>query len=191
VKIKVLKGIFYTVILLSIIWSSFTFLVQLYSLEIDETSISTFIVDGDTFDIYSGDRIRLADIDTPEKGEWGYYEATEALRTLIYNKKVYLDIDDIGWTDRYGRLVCLVYVDYNSTHYLNVNEVLLVGGFASIWDHPNEFYPASWTLFVPKLGINGLMKLLLISSIVGVLIVFLINLILKKIWNHFPLRSLC
>ena len=32
---------------------------------------------------------------------------------------------------------------------LNVNEWLVESGYASIWDHYNEFDPYSWSLWVP------------------------------------------
>jgi len=186
-KVKVLKGAFFFIILILISWNSFSLLVSIYSLEIDKTSIATYIVDGDTFDIATGERIRLADVDTPERGKAGYFEASMFINNLIYNKKVYLDIDDIYVYDTYGtRLVCLVYVDYNSTHYLNVNEALLVGNFAYLSNYDNEFNPFMWTLFIPKLSVNGLLRLLLISFIIGLIATFVLNLILRKIRKLLP-----
>lgn len=186
-RIKLLKRIFYSIIAVVITLSLFSVLVHIYSLEIDYTSVAVNIVDGDTFDIASGERIRLADVDSPELGESGYHEASTFLTAIIYNKHVYLDVDDIGWTDRYGRLVCLVYINYNSTHYLNVNEALIAGNFASVWDHPNEFDPITWRLYVPKLGLSGIFRLLLSSSIVGTLGAYLINRILGKIRKILPI----
>jgi len=125
-KLRLLKGAFFSIVLISIILGSYSTLISMFSMEVDASSIATHIVDGDTFDISSRDRIRLADVDTPEWGEAGFDEASEFLSRLIFNKKVYLDIDDIHKYDTHGsRLVCLVYVDYDSTHFLNVNEALL------------------------------------------------------------------
>ena len=109
------------------------------SVEIDKTAVVSRVIDGDTFDTASGDRVRLADVDAPEKGESGYYDARDFLISLVYNKRVYLDIDDIYGTDKYGRVVCVVYVEYNSTHFKNVNKALLVGGYAVIKNFHNEF----------------------------------------------------
>ena len=120
------------------------------SMETDKTTVVSRVIDGDTFDTTSGDRIRLADVDAPEKGESGYYDAKNFLIGLVYDKTVYLDIDDIYRTDKYGRLVCVVYVDYNSTHFKNVNEALLVEGYAVIWNFYNEFNPSTWSLYYPK-----------------------------------------
>lgn len=46
-------------------------MIQVYG-EVDKTSTVTNIVDGDTFDIATGERIRLADVDCPEYYESGY-----------------------------------------------------------------------------------------------------------------------
>lgn len=185
-KFKILKGAILSILVIVITFGVYSTLISFYLIEIDAISIATNIVDGDTFYIATGDRIRLADVDTPESGEWGFSEASQALRDLIDNKKVYLDIDDIGWTDRYGRLVCLVYVDYNSTHYLNVNAALLAGHYASLWDHYNEFDPNTWNLLVLKLNINGMLRLLLVSFIIGLVTTYIINLVVKKIRKLLP-----
>jgi endonuclease YncB( thermonuclease family) len=96
--------------------------------ENDKTVVVSTVIDGDTFYTVSGDTIRLADIDAPEQGDTGYDDARNLLTSLVYNKQVYLDIDDISRTDTYGRLICVVYADHNSTHLKNVNKTLLSGG---------------------------------------------------------------
>ena len=112
-RMKIVKGLFSIVLVFVISISVYSSVLSFYSVEIDLTSTVTYIVDGDTFDITSGDRIRLADIDCPERGDSGFYEATDALSDLIYGKTVYLDIDDVYVYDTLGsRLVCLVYVEY-------------------------------------------------------------------------------
>lgn len=116
--------------------------------EIDAQGTVTYIVDGDTYDMNSVGRVRLADIDCPDQGEAGCQEAEDYLSSLIYNKLVYVDIDDVYGTDIYDRTVAVVYVRYNSTHLLNVNKNLLVQGFATIWNFDNEFNPYTWDLFV-------------------------------------------
>jgi len=118
--------------------------------EIDMVSTVVSVYDGDTFTLATGDKVRLADINAPEVGEKGSIEARDYLSSLVRQKTVYLDIDDMNRTDKYGRLVCVVYVDYNSTHYLNVNKALIDGGYAEIKDYPNEFDPRSFVLYLPK-----------------------------------------
>jgi len=143
-------SILFTLILINSTYNIYTYLAKGDSIEIDATGTVTYIVDGDTFDISTGDRVRFADINCPEVGDPGSYEATEFLTSLIYNRRVYLDIDDYYTTGPYGRLICLVYVDYNSTHYLNVNEALLETNMAYTSNYDNEFEPYQWTLLVEK-----------------------------------------
>jgi len=70
----------------------------------------TKVIDGDTFDVDRNiddiSRIRLADIDTPEKGSSGAVNASTALKALIENKNV--DTDKVV-IDDYGRIVANVY----------------------------------------------------------------------------------
>lgn len=108
------------------------------------------VIDGDTFDAFPAGRVRLADVNTPERGQPGYAEATEALRRLVEGKTVYLDVDNTNVIDPYNRIVCVVYVDYNATHVLNVNLWLVVNRHAVFYDFPNEFNPSQWTLYVRK-----------------------------------------
>jgi len=48
----------------------------------------TKVIDGDTFKVKGGDYIRIADIDTPEKGRKGSAAATQALKELIAGKVI-------------------------------------------------------------------------------------------------------
>ena len=123
-------------------------LIRSFAFEVDRTGIVNNIVDGDTIDVSSVGRIRLADIDTPEQGEPGDDEATNYISSLIYQKTVYIDVDDVHGTDVYGRIVAVVYVYHDATHLKNVNKALLDSGHAVIWNFDNEFNPYTWTLLV-------------------------------------------
>ena len=77
------------------------------------------------------------------------------MSSLIDCKTVYLDIDDIYTYDYNGegdRLVCVAYVDYDLTHWINVNKALLDEGHAVLSNFYNEFSPYSWSLIVLKDG---------------------------------------
>ena len=125
--------------------------VEASTLEIDRVAVVTKVIDGDTFDIDSGDRVRFADINTPENIEVGYQEAKDYVAGLVEGKTVYLDIDDKYTIDTTGtRIVGVIYVNYNSTHYMNLNKALLQNHYATVWDHDNEFDPANWNLFESK-----------------------------------------
>jgi len=125
--------------------------------KVDVTAIASSVHDGDTFssdrEFHGSDTIRLADIDASELGQPLSYEARDFLSELVCNNTVYLDVDDVYTFDYRGighRLVCVVYVSHNSTHYKNVNKALLDAGLAEKKDYDNEFNPDTWTLYVSK-----------------------------------------
>jgi endonuclease YncB( thermonuclease family) len=89
-----------------------------------ELFLVTRVIDGDTIEIETEERVRLICIDTPERGEEGYIEASNYLQGLILNKEVKL-VKDKSETDRYGRLVRYIYVGD-----LFVNEKMVAEGFA-------------------------------------------------------------
>ena len=92
----------------------------------------THIVDGDTFDIASGERIRMIGIDTPERGEYFYKEASARLEELIGGKEVILT-KDVSETDRYGRLLRHVY--YNGVW---INKQMIDEGLAKLATFPPD-----------------------------------------------------
>ena len=70
------------------------------------------VIDGDTFTvIYDGEetRVRLSGIDTPERGEPGFNEATAALAAMIEGRAVRLEFPAPRKRDSSGRLLCRVY----------------------------------------------------------------------------------
>jgi len=93
------KVIVVLIIIIPSIYLAFEFL-RPHDIEIDKTAFVTVVIDGDTFDISTSERVRLADINAPETDMNGYFEAKNQLRILIENKQVYLDIDDKYRTDQ-------------------------------------------------------------------------------------------
>lgn len=82
------------------------------------------IIDGDTVELDSGEKVRYLGIDTPEKNERGYSEATELNRRLVEGQQVHLEYD-VQCKDRYGRLLAFVCADGTM-----VNEELIREGHA-------------------------------------------------------------
>lgn len=85
----------------------------------------TRVIDGDTIDMRldSGPiHVRLHAIDTPERGQSGWREATEALATLVAGKQVEIEPFE---QDSYERPVARVYVDG-----YDVNATLIDQGYA-------------------------------------------------------------
>lgn len=64
------------------------------------------VVDGDTFQLKSGERVRLMGVDVPEIDRCGGPEAKEKLTELILNKTVKLEE---AVKENYGRTMALVY----------------------------------------------------------------------------------
>ncbi len=92
-----------------------------------EDKIVTRVVDGDTIVVEGGDRIRLLDIDTPERGEACYKEAKDRLTKMIDGKSVTLERTGEN-KDSYDRL--LRYIFYNNT---NINLLLVREGLATLY----------------------------------------------------------
>jgi len=127
-----------------VIANSYVWTEPLNTTKFGESGIVIKVVDGDTFDVKEIGRIRLADVNTPEIDTEEGKEAKEYVKGLCYQKKVYLDIDDLYITGKYGRIVAVVYIPYNETHYVNLNQLLLKEGYAEARDYPNEFNPDDW-----------------------------------------------
>jgi endonuclease YncB( thermonuclease family) len=73
-------------------------------------ALSYRVIDGDTIKLQSGETIRYLGIDTPEKGEPLFDEATELNRSLLAGKSIVFE-SDITDKDRYGRLLRYVFAD--------------------------------------------------------------------------------
>jgi micrococcal nuclease len=85
------------------------------------------VVDGDTIKLNNGEMVRYIGIDTPEKGEAFYDDATQANRELVQGKKLSLEYD-VDKRDRYGRMLAYVWVDT-----ILVNAELIRRGLASVY----------------------------------------------------------
>ncbi len=100
--------------------------------------IVTRIIDGDTFEISDGSKVRLIGINSPEiKGEGGKsdcfaLEAKNKLASLLNGKEVYLR-RDVSEVDKYNRLLRYAYVDN-----LLVNEYMLSEGYAQVATYPPD-----------------------------------------------------
>ena len=94
------------------------------------------VIDGDTFEIESGEKVRLIGIDTPEtkhprKGVEPFgKEASQMTKSLVENRNVLLEFD-VDQRDRYGRLLCYVYYDNKF-----LNEELVKAGLAKVATYP-------------------------------------------------------
>lgn len=114
------------------------------SSDIELEGIVTKVVDGDTLDI-NGTRIRLALVDTPERGQPGYTQAKEFVESICLGKTGELDVDSGQRRgDRYGREVGVVYCDS-----VNTNEELMTGKLARLlveFCDISEFSNENWAI---------------------------------------------
>lgn len=127
-------GILSILAILSYCWTAqepLTLTGQMVS-ESPKNPIVVRVIDGDTFELDNGSRVRLICINTPETGEFYAEEATDYLASLVLNKEVELE-KDVSETDRYGRLLRYVYV--NGTF---VNRELVGGGYAEVYRFPPD-----------------------------------------------------
>jgi micrococcal nuclease len=94
------------------------------------------VVDGDTIvvavDAGRDAKVRLIGIDTPERDECMYREATERMRALVAGTQVQL-VRDVSETDRNGRLLRYVYVVDTF-----VNATMVSEGFAAAATYPPD-----------------------------------------------------
>ena len=88
------------------------------------------IIDGDTFELDNGEKVRILGIDTPETNECYYQEATNKLKEFIENKQVELISDETqSDKDIYDRLLRYVYIDS-----LDIGAEMLRLGYAKFYD---------------------------------------------------------
>lgn len=107
-------------------------------------AIVTNVVDGDTIDVEvdlgfkvsTKQRIRLAGIDTPERGQPGYYEAKERLRVLCVDRQVLLTTTKISKFGYYLGVVALISNVFNpiSLEGKTINDILLEENLAKPYD---------------------------------------------------------
>jgi endonuclease YncB( thermonuclease family) len=80
------------------------------------------VFDGDTFDLKSGERVRLMGLDAPEMGRCGSVQAKERLASLVLGKTVNLEETA---REEYGRTLALVYQNGKL-----INNIMIEEGWA-------------------------------------------------------------
>lgn len=113
----------------------------------EQTCFATinFVIDGDTIQLTTGEKVRYIGVDTPEtkhpvkKVECFGKEAFEKNKQLVLNREVRLE-KDVSDKDKYGRLLRYVYIvaDMESAKETFVNDYLVRFGFASAATFPPD-----------------------------------------------------
>ena len=98
------------------------------------------VIDGDTIELESGQKVRYIGIDTPETVDprrdpqcFGQ-EASLQNKKLVEGKDIYLE-KDISQTDKYGRLLRYIYLEENE---ISINEQLIKEGYAVASSYPPD-----------------------------------------------------
>ncbi len=107
-----------------------------------ETAQVLHVIDGDTIDVLlDGNeyRVRYVGVDTPERDEPFYREATQANRDFVDGQTVTLAVD-VSETDQYGRLLRYVYLADGTF----VNAELIAGGYARLVTYPPDVANADY-----------------------------------------------
>jgi len=93
------------------------------------------VVDGDTFKMSDGTKVRLLCVDTPERGEEGYDRATKFLESIILYREVRLEKGEtLDEVDKYSRDLRFVYVNTpNGEVFVNAEIVRL--GFGDLFPY--------------------------------------------------------
>jgi micrococcal nuclease len=99
-----------------------------------EVATVVAVIDGDTIQIDTGQRVRYIGIDTPELGQQECFarEAMERNKELVMGQTVRL-VKDVSETDRYGRLLRYVFVDDRF-----INQLLVAEGYANASSYPPD-----------------------------------------------------
>ena len=90
------------------------------------------VIDGDTLDLSDGARVRLYGIDTPERGEPCFTEATNRLRQLA-GATVRLESGPRA-TDSFGRRLAYAYTDIGHS----IDVILIGDGLAEAWTRDGQ-----------------------------------------------------
>ena len=88
------------------------------------------VVDGDTIELTDGRRVRYIGINTPERGQPYYTEASEANRQLVDGRQVQLEFDQDTF-DQYGRTLAYIWVDG-----VMANREIVARGYANTFTVP-------------------------------------------------------
>ncbi len=95
-----------------------------------ETVAIARIIDGDTVELADGRRVRYIGINTPERGQPYYQDASDTNRQLVGGKTVQLELD-VETLDKYGRALGYIWADG-----VMVNLEIVRRGFANAFTVP-------------------------------------------------------
>jgi len=114
------------------------------------------IIDGDTFELSDGSRVRLIGVDTPESNQPFYSEAMALSESLLLGRRIGHEAGTEE-RDRYGRLLWNVFADS-----IFINAEIIARGMGQVYlfapnlDHAEELIESQKLARAAKLGIWSL-----------------------------------
>ena len=125
------------------------------------------IIDGDTIEVIyrnEKEKVRFYGIDTPERKEPGFKEATEFTRQALQDKYIYLSFPAKHKRDHFGRLLANIFIDGNFLF----NKALVEKGYAKLYRSTTldelTYYeynqPQNFDLTIESIILNNDIKLL-------------------------------
>lgn len=111
----------------------------------------TKVIDGDTFLVEGGQKVRMLGIDADERGYPCYTEAKNALEQMVLNKRVLLE-PDAEDKDKYGRLLRWVWINDSLVNLELVNQGLAVARFEQDVKYQEEISAAEHEAIENKIG---------------------------------------
>jgi micrococcal nuclease len=125
-----------------------------------ESAVVAYVIDGDTIQLVDGRRVRLVQIDTPEKGSECYGDEATALtrRLLLPGTQVRIEQDPaLDQVDSFGRKLAYVWEGDE-----DINVTLVREGAAGVWfydgrrgRHSNELLHAAELARADEKGLWG------------------------------------
>jgi micrococcal nuclease len=125
-----------------------------------QSAVVARVVDGDTIELVGGQRVRLVQIDTPEKGDECYGDEASALTLRLIPPGTHVRIEQdpkLDQVDRFGRKLAYVWRGDE-----DVNEALVREGAAGVWfyggrrgRHARELLGAAEQARVERKGLWG------------------------------------
>jgi len=119
--------------------------------ESNHEAMVTKVIDGDTFLIEGGQKVRMLGIDADERGYPCYNEAKVALEQMILNKRVLLEPGTDN-KDKYGRLLRWVWINGTLVNLELVKKGLAVARFEKDSKYRLEITNAEHEAIVNKIG---------------------------------------
>ena len=113
-----------------------------------DVALVVYVIDGDTIEVESQGqefRVRYIGVDTPERDEPFYDEATAANLTLVGDEEIIL-VQDVSETDQYGRLLRYVYLQDGTF----VNAELISQGYGRVVTFPPDVAQAEFLASLQK-----------------------------------------